>query len=377
MSEPRHVALARALVGEPGSRHEIPTPAAILDLDAFEANLALMAGRAQAAGVALRPHAKSHKSAWIAYRQFEADAAGVCCAKLAEAEALEAAGIGSILLTSPISGTMNAERAAWLSREMPDFRLVVDHPDGVAELAAAETPMQVLIDVDVGLGRTGVADAHHAADLARAILRHPRLRLLGVQGYGGHWQHMADPAARREAVAQGMSRLRDAIDAIRGVGGEVEVVTGGGTGSFQADVELGVLNELQPGSYLFMDREYREALDGEPAGDFRQALFVATTVISANHPKWVTLDAGLKALSTDGPLPLVATPGFEDAAYGFFGDEHGRLARPAGRHLRRGDRLDLIPGHIDPTIDRHDRLWAVRGDVLEAVIPIDARGASQ
>ncbi|WP_334164834.1 DSD1 family PLP-dependent enzyme [Phenylobacterium sp.] len=372
-----HLAAAEALIGRPGSRHAIPTPAAVLDLDAFERNVARMQARADAAGLALRPHAKSHKSATLARRQIEAGAVGVCCAKLAEAEALAAEGIGAILLTSPIAGAANAGRAAALSRAIPGFRMVVDHVDGVAELAATGAPLQLVIDVDVGLGRTGVHDPDQAADVARAILRHPQLTLLGVQGYGGQWQHMKGANARAAAVADGMARLATAIAAIREAGGRVEVVTGGGTGTFAADAAQGLFSEVQPGSYAFMDRDYRDALGEDPDGAFEQSLFVAATVISANHPQWVTVDAGLKALSTDGPLPVLADPALDGAAFRFFGDEHGMVTRPAARALHRGDRLDLIPGHIDPTLDRHDLIWAVRGDVLEAVIPVDARGASQ
>lgn len=377
MTDRPHLAAAQALIGRPGSRRAIPTPAAVLDLDAFEANVARMQARADAAGLALRPHAKSHKSAWVAHRQVEAGAVGVCCAKLAEAEALAAQGVGAILLTSPIAGAANAGRAAALSGAIPDFRMVVDHVDGVAELAATDTPLRLLIDVDVGLGRTGVHDADQAADVARAILRHPQLTLIGAQGYGGQWQHMKGANARAAAVADGMARLATAVAAIREAGGRVDVVTGGGTGSFAADAAQRVLTEVQPGSYAFMDRDYRDALGEDSDGAFEQSLFVAATVISANHPEWVTVDAGLKALSTDGPLPLLADPAFDRTAFRFFGDEHGKVTRPPGRPLRRGDRLDLVPGHIDPTIDRHDVLWLVRGDVLEAIIPVDARGASQ
>ena len=362
------------LIGQPGSRARIPTPAAVLDLDIFEANLAKMAGRAKAAGLALRPHTKSHKCAAIARMQLEAGAVGVCCAKLAEAEAMAAAGIGAILVTSPIAGEASARRAAALAG-LPDFRLVVDHVDAVGELAATSSALQLIIDVDVGLGRTGVHDADQAADVARAILRHPQLSLLGVQGYGGHWQHMAGANARASAVAEGMGRLTSAIAAIREAGGPVEVVTGGGTGTFAADAAQGVLTEVQPGSYPFMDREYREALGGDPDGDFGQALFVAASVISANHPKWVTVDAGLKAFSTDGPAPVPAD--LVSASYRFFGDEHGMLTRPEGRHLARGDRVDFIPGHIDPTLDRYDVIHAVRGEVLVDILPVEARGASQ
>jgi D-serine deaminase-like pyridoxal phosphate-dependent protein len=366
------------LIGQPGSRHAIPTPAAVLDLDAFERNVAKMAARAKAAGLALRPHAKSHKCSALALRQLEAGAVGICCAKLGEAEAMAAAGVPSILVTSPVAGPFSAERAARLADELQDFRIVVDHVDGVAELAeAAASPIQVLIDVDVGLGRTGVASPEQAAEVARAILGQPNLRLIGVQGYGGAWQHIEGAGQRAAAVAEGMARLEAAIAAIRAAGGEVEVITGGGTGTFAADVAQGLLTELQPGSYAFMDREYREALKADTDGDFEQSLVIATTVISVNQPRWVTVDGGLKAFSTDGPTPVAVDPALAAAAYRFYGDEHGMLVRPDGLELRRGRRIDFAPGHIDPTLDRYDLLHLVRGDVLVDIVPIEGRGASQ
>jgi len=367
-----------SLIGQPGSRDRIPTPAAVLDLDAFERNLARMAERAKAAGLALRPHAKSHKCSAIALRQIEAGAVGVCCAKLAEAEAMAAAGVTSILVTSPIAGAAQAGRAAKLAQDLADFRIVVDHPDGAAELgAAAQRPIQVLIDVDPGMGRTGVHDAAQAVEVFRAIAGQPNLRLLGVQCYGGHWQHMEGANARAAAVADGMAYLSTVIAALRQAGASVQVVTGGGTGSFAADAAQGVLTEVQPGSYAFMDREYRDALKEDPDGAFEQALTIASTVISANHPKWVTVDAGLKAFATDGPLPIAATPRFAACAYRFFGDEHGRLMRPEGAPVARGERIEFVPPHIDPTLDRYDFIHFVRGDVLVEVAPVEGRGGSQ
>jgi D-serine deaminase-like pyridoxal phosphate-dependent protein len=371
------LAADRPLIGQPGSRYLIPTPAAVLDLDAFERNVAKMAARARAAGVALRPHTKSHNCVALARAQLEAGAVGVCCAKLAEAEAMAAAGIASILVTSPIAGEANAQRAAALAGQVEDFRIVVDHVDGVGELAATGAALQVLVDVDVGLGRTGVASPDQAADVARAILRHPQLSLLGVQGYGGAWQHMEGANARAAAVADGMTRLTAAAAAIREAGGTVEVITGGGTGTFHADVAQGVLTEVQPGSYAFMDRQYRDALKSDPDGAFEQSLVVAATVISANQPKWVTVDAGLKAFATDGPLPLPITAKFADCAYRYFGDEHGMLMRPATGHLARGERIDFVVPHVDPTVDKYDVIHLVRGDVLVDIAPVEARGASQ
>ena len=377
-TERPHLVATRALIGKPGSRDRIPTPAAVLDLDAFERNVEKMAGRARAAGLALRPHAKSHKCAALAHRQIAAGAVGVCCAKLAEAEAMAAAGVDAILVTSPIAGAAQAERAARLARTVADFRIVVDHADGASELgAAALDPIQVVIDVDPGLGRTGVRDAAQAVEVFHAIAAQPNLKLIGVQCYGGQWQHLEGANARAAAIADGMAHLSRVIAALRGAGAEIAVVTGGGTGSFAADAAQGVLTEVQPGSYAFMDRQYRDALQDDPDGDFEQALAIAATVISANHRKWVTVDAGLKAFATDGPLPVALTPRFSDSVYRFFGDEHGLLMRPAGAAVVRGERIDFAPGHIDPTLDRYDVIHLVRGDVLVEIAPVEGRGASQ
>lgn len=373
-----HVAFALSILGQPGSREHIPTPAAVIDLDAFDRNVARMAARAAEAGLALRPHAKSHKCATLARRQITAGAVGVCCAKLAEAEALAAAGVGQILVTSPTAGAVSAARAARLAAELPDFRIVVDHPDAAAELAAAATsPIQVIVDIDVGMGRTGCHDATQAADVARAVLAQPSLRLLGVQGYGGSWQHMSGANARAASVAEGMKALTAAISAIRAVGGDVAVVTGGGTGTFAADAAQGVLNEVQPGSYAFMDTEYRDALGDDPDGAFEQSASIASTVISANHPRWVTIDAGLKAFSTEGPMPRPLDPALAGSSFRFFGDEHGMLTRQPGVTLARGQRVALAPGHIDPTLDRYDLVHLVQGDVLVDIVRLEARGASQ
>jgi D-serine deaminase-like pyridoxal phosphate-dependent protein len=373
-----HLVPTMEALGQPGSRALIPTPAAVLDVDAFDRNVAKMAARAAAAGLALRPHAKSHKCAALARRQIEAGAVGVCCAKLAEAEALAAEGIGHILVTSPTAGAGPAARAAALAADLPDFRIVLDHTDGAAELAAAatEAPVQVLIDVDPGLGRTGVHGPDKAVELWRAIAARPQLRFLGVQCYGGNWQHLEGANARAAAVADGMGRLNAVLAALRAAGADVAVVTGGGTGTFEADAAQGVLTEVQPGSYAFMDRQYRDALKDDPDGAFEQALAIEATVISANHPQWVTVDAGLKAFSTDAGPPVPLTPKYAGSAFRFFGDEHG-LLMPPDAPVARGERVAFMPPHVDPTLDRYDVIFLVRGDALVEIVRIEARGASQ
>ncbi|HLI66901.1 MAG TPA: alanine racemase [Caulobacteraceae bacterium] len=374
-------AFARSLVGRPGSRWRLPTPALVVDLDAFEANVARMAERARAAGVALRPHAKTHKSAWVAQRQIEAGAVGVCCAKLGEAEALAAAGVADILVTSPVASLEVAERAAALARSGVRLALSVDSPDGVATLGSAAKSaglvLPVQIDVDVGTHRTGVVTPNDALALAVAIAAAPALGLRGVQGYGGNWQHTKGAENRLESAREGMARLNAVVQTLRGHAHAVEVITGGGTGTNAADRELGVLNELQAGSYIFMDNQYVDALGDDEDGAFASSLLVQAQVISANAPRWVTLDAGLKAFATDGPKPRAVTAPFGPDDYFFFGDEHGGLMRPEGTAIALGQRVELTAPHCDPTVDRYEAFHLVRGDVLEAIVPIEAGRQSQ
>lgn len=381
---PRHPVdeLLDSLVGKPGSRHLLPTPILLVDLDRLEANIHRMAARARGAGIAIRPHAKSHKCAAIARRQLEAGAAGICCAKVGEAEALAAAGVGPILLTSPVVGADQARRVAALARRHPGLAAVVDHPEQARDLARAcqggAAPLATLIDIDVGLARTGVASPADALALAEAIAASPSLHLAGVQGYGGQWQHIAGLAKRRSAITTGMERLADVVGALREAGHEVPWVSGGGTGSFTTDVDLGVLTEVQPGSYIFMDSQYRDALGEDADGEFEQSLFVQARVVSANAPSHVTVDAGLKAFATDGPLPRPATPRYADCQYFWYGDEHGGLARPAqGESPALAERIEFIPPHCDPTVDRYDRLVMVRGDTVVKVAPIEAARRAQ
>lgn len=370
-------------LGTQGSRWRVPTPSLVVDLDAFDHNVARMAQRAAAAGVVLRPHAKSHKTSALARRQIAAGAVGVCCAKLGEAEALAARGVESILVTSPIVGPLAAERAARLALALPAFELVVDHVDGVAELAeAAEragASVGVVIDVDVGLGRTGAGSPGQVADIARAIAAAPSLRFNGVQAYGGQWQHLAGAQARAAAVHEGMKTLKACIAAVEALGIAVTRVTGGGTGTFEADTAEGVYTERQVGSYALMDQEYRDCLGDDPDGAFEQSLFVQAQVVSVNAAAWVTVDAGLKALATDGPAPVPADRGrFAGCRYAFFGDEHGLLVRPKDAPaVLRGERVELVAPHCDPTFDRYDFVYLVRGDALVDIVRVDARGRAQ
>ena len=373
-------------VGRPGARTDVATPALLCDLDLLGTNLSTMAALAADAGCDLRPHAKSHKSAMISRLQLEHGAVGIACATLSEAEVLtvQLAALGyvgrlDVLITSPSVGPRAARRAAALASTCA-LSVAVDHPDGIEELSVAceevGSDIAVVCDVDVGLGRTGVVGADEAVALAECAGRMERISFRGVQGYAGHLQHLVGRDRRRAGVAEAAARLEEVVGALEVAGHDVQLRTGGGTGTALLDAELGVFNELQPGSYVFMDREYRDALGDDPEGRFAQSLFVATTVVSANQAEFVTVDAGLKAMATDAGPPTVvgATDGVE---YHFFGDEHGLVTNGSGVRHARGDRLELVPPHCDPTVDRYDRLWLVRGDVLVGWTPVDARGRSQ
>jgi D-serine deaminase-like pyridoxal phosphate-dependent protein len=374
------------VVGQVDSVRHIRTPALLCDLDLLEGNIARMAALTTSAGIGLRPHAKSHRSATIARLQLDAGAVGIAFAKLSEADAiieqLRADGYPrrvSTLLTSPLAGADAAARALALAARC-DLFVVVDHPDGVDELARAastsDARLSLLCDVDVGLGRTGVVGPGAALSVVDRIAEHSTLTFAGVQGYGGHLQHIAGREQRRAATAASTRQLETVIDALESHGHAVSMRTGGGTGTANIDIDLGVLNELQTGSYVFMDREYRDALGDDPEGQYRHSLTIATTVISANHEDFVTVDAGLKAMATDAGAPLVV--GHEaTSTYHFFGDEQGMITNSQAHSFRRGDRVALIPPHCDPTVDRYDVLWFVRNDVVEQVVEITARGCSQ
>ncbi|HEX8194175.1 MAG TPA: DSD1 family PLP-dependent enzyme [Allosphingosinicella sp.] len=359
----------------PFPRAELPTPALVVDLPALESNIAVMAGWARERGIALRPHAKTHKSADIARRQIAAGAVGICCAKLGEAEALAAESVGDILITSPVVAAQALARLARLSVQVERLAIVADHPDNVDALAASGGRLDVLVDVDPGSHRTGVASADAAVALARRIGSHPSLRYRGVQFYTGTLQHVADAGERRARVREAADYLSTVLDALRTAGLAPEVVTGGGTGTFAIDADIGLLNEIQPGSYLFQDREYQ---DCDPAGPtFEPALAIDTRVVSANRAGRVTVDAGLKAMATEAGPPRVLAGTDPTSRYVFMGDEHGMLLTPNGAADPPLDALvALMPPHCDPTVNLYDRYAVCDGDTVVGFWPVTARGRS-
>ena len=367
--------LHRPLIGQQGSRAALNTPALIVELEALEANIATMARFAAERGVALRPHAKTHKSVEIARRQIAAGAVGVCCAKLGEAEALSAGGIENILITSPVVGPAAVARLAALARRTSGLMAACDHPAAVDALASTGEPLTLVVDIDPGIHRTGVADADAAVALARRIEAAPSLTYAGVQFYCGRQQHIESFAERREAIAERTAYLKGVIEALEKAGLPPRLVTGGGTGSHQIDAELGVLNEFQVGSYVFMDREYGDCdLTGE-AAPFRTSLMVDTRVISANHERLATADGGFKTFSTDAGPPTILAGAPDGSKAVFMGDEHMLVVAPEGEAAPGlGQRVTFGAPHCDPTVNLHDLYHVVRGETLVDLWPMQARG---
>jgi len=378
-----HERIGQKIKGQPGGRWQIPTPALVLDLDAFARNVQKMADHCEANGIGLRPHAKTHKSAEIAKRQMAAGAVGVCCAKLAEAEALAARGIGKILLTSPLAAAGSAARAIELNDVIEELIIVVDHADGVRDLDAAAKAagkkLRVLIDIDPGLHRTGIGLDTGFDELAACIKGCEGLTFLGIQGYAGHLMHEHDVEKRRKESLKVMALLAEAKARVISMGLECAIVSGGGTGTYDIDPLANVLTDLQGGSYIFMDRQYAEVPAGNGFIPFEPSLFVQMAVISVNTPGLATTDAGFKSFATDADTPLIHSGAPDGAAYFFFGDEQGGIAFADAEtdSLARGAVVTCVVPHCDPTVNLYDWYHVVRGDELLDLWPIDARGCAQ
>jgi hypothetical protein len=383
------IALHAGLVGQQGSREQLNTPVLVVDRSALSANIATMAAFAASKGLKLRPHAKTHKSADIARLQLEAGAVGLCCAKIGEAEALAAQGVsGGLLITSPVVSAPAIARLAALNLTTEGLKVVVDHPDNVAALGAASAsagkPLEVLIDLDPGIHRTGVASPHAAVALFQAIQAQPALSYQGLQCYCGVQQHIEAFDVRKTALADRGAYIREVIDALTAAGGAPAIVSGSGTGSHRIDADLAIFTELQVGSYVFMDDQYLACdLTGEGAGagpeanPYRRSLFIDARVISANSPGMVTVDAGFKAMSTDAEPPQVVGGAPEGSRYFFMGDEHGALVPSSGSPPPLGARVTLAAPHCDPTVNLYDAYHVVDGDTLVAIWPVTARGRSR
>jgi D-serine deaminase-like pyridoxal phosphate-dependent protein len=347
------------------TKQQLPTPALLLDLDKFEANLARMAARIQASGKALRPHAKAHKCVEIARRQIAAGAIGVCVATVAEAELMAGGGIPGLLLTSPVADPLKMARIV-----NTGAMVVVDHLQQVAwydqAARASNVKLDVLVDLDVGDHRTGARTPEDAAEIAEAVDQAAHLELRGLQAYSVLGSHAGGLEERKRVSAESYRVASRALGIMLRRGLSTEIVSGGSTGTWEIDTAVPDLTELQAGSYVLMDLAYRrEGLD------FEHGLTVMATVVSANHSGFVTVDAGTKAFATDrgyGP-EAVDLPG---SPYRWGGDEFGYVDLPSGLP-KLGGRLEFIPPHCDPTVNLYDAIYACRGDQVEAIWPLKGK----
>ncbi|MDP2321394.1 MAG: DSD1 family PLP-dependent enzyme [Acidobacteriota bacterium] len=361
-------------------RGDIPSPALLLDLDAFESNITTMAAHLRARGKGFRPHGKTHKCPEVARALVAAGAVGCCAARLAEAEVFADHGIPGLLVTTAVVGRDKIARAVTLARRAPDSMFCVDDADNARELnaAASQAGVTVRVAIDLYFGRTGVPPGEPALALARVIASLSHLSLAGLQSYDGEAAHTTPFEARRIRTDGSMAKAVETRALIEGDGIPCPMITGGSTGTYRFDAENPGMTELQPGSFVFMDLDYGRigGPDGPEYRDFKNALTVVTTVVS-RPPGFAIVDGGYKAFSTDRPFTPrpVDLPG---VTYGWAGDEHGRLdLAGASRDFKVGDRLEFIPPHCDPTVNLYDQIYALRGDRVEGVWPIAARGKSQ
>lgn len=363
-------------------KDELPTPSLLLDLDLFEANIEKMAQHAAEASISVRPHAKTHKCPEVAKRQIQSGAIGICTATIHEAEVMAAAGIPGLLLTGEMVGRNKIERLIRLTRKQPDTLSVVDNNDHVRELSdaavSAKVTLNILIDVDVGDRRTGIAPGDEAVALAEQIAKLPNLKLMGLHSYSGTSSHVEGFQARKAHSQSTMQRPLETFFRLKKAGLPLEIMSGGSTGTYNIDSQIEGITELQAGSYVFMDLDYRRigGASGPTYEDFAPSLSVLSAVFSRVSADRAIVDAGLKAFSTDrdfGP----EIKGVTGVTYKFQGDEHGGLTlSDPSREIRLGDRLEFFIPHCDPTVNLYDRLFCMRGNRVEEVWPISARGHS-
>ncbi len=362
------------------TKGNVPTPALLLDLDLFESNVKAMAEHCQRAGVGFRPHAKTHKCPDIAKRQMAAGAQGISVATVPEAEAMVWAGIPGVLLTSPIVEPAKIARMISLVQRGQRVMLSVGHAREVellAEAAAtANVAVDLLVDVDIGDRRTGILPGQPAVELAQFIEKHKRLRVRGVQSYAGHASHVVGFEAREKVSREAMGKSVETREMLNKAGFDAGILSGGSTGTYNIDSTIRGVTELQVGSYVFMDIDYRRIggkSSGENYTDFQHSLTVLATVVNATHSDRVSVDAGTKAIDTTTtykPEPK----GWSNLSYNRGGDEFGILtAEPGSKLPQIGDRLEFIVPHCDPTTYLYDRIYAMRGERVEAIWPIAAR----
>ena len=359
---------------------EIQTPCLILDLDALERNIKKMGDYAKAHGMRHRVHGKMHKSVDVAKLQEKlGGAVGVCCQKVSEAEVFARGGIKDILVSNQVRDPAKIDRLARLPQLGARTIVCVDDIENISDLSEAAqrhgTDLEVFVEIDCGAGRCGVTTTEDVVAIAKAAEAAPNLKFTGIQAYQGAMQHLDTYEARKEKLDAAIAMVEDAYDGLKSSSIDCELVSGGGTGSYYFEANSGVYNELQCGSYAFMDADYGRILDKDgnriDQGEWENALFILTSVMSHAKADKAICDAGLKAQSVDSGLPFIF--GRDDVEYLKCSDEHGVIGDPNGA-LKVNDRLRLVPGHCDPTCNVHDWYVGVRNGKVEALWPVSARG---
>ncbi len=359
---------------------DIQTPCLILDLDALERNVRKMGDYARAHGMRHRSHGKMHKSVDVQKLQERlGGAVGVCCQKVSEAEVFVRGGIKDVLVSNQVRDPAKIDRLARLPKLGSRIIVCVDDIENVADLSAAAqrhgTQLECFVEIDCGAGRCGVTTTQDVVAIAKAIDAAPNLRFTGIQAYQGAMQHMDRYEDRKAKLDAAIEMVKNAVQGLKAVGLEPELVSGGGTGSYYFEAASGVYNELQCGSYAFMDADYGRILDKDghriDQGEWENALFILTSVMSHAKADKAIVDAGLKAQSVDSGLPVVH--GRTDVKYVKCSDEHG-VVEDAQGVLKVNDKLRLVPGHCDPTCNVHDWYVGVRGGKVETLWPVSARG---
>jgi len=359
---------------------DIQTPCLILDLDALERNIKKMGDYAKAHGMRHRTHGKMHKSVDVQKLQESLGGAiGVCCQKVSEAEVFARAGIKDVLVSNQVTDLAKIDRLARMPKLGARVLCCVDDPDNVANLSAAAvkhgTQIECLVEIDCGAGRCGVTTTQDVVNIAKLIDAAEGLKFAGIQAYQGAMQHMDKYEDREAKLGLAVAQVGDAVQGLKAQGLECDIVGGGGTGSYYFESNSGVYNELQCGSYAFMDADYGRILDKDgkriDQGEWENALFILTTVMSHAKADKAIVDAGLKAQSVDSGLPTIF--GRDDVTYMKCSDEHGVVGDPDGV-LKVNDKLKLVPGHCDPTCNVHDWYVGVRGGKVETLWPVSARG---
>jgi 3-hydroxy-D-aspartate aldolase len=360
---------------------DIQTPCLILDLDALERNVKKMADRASAMGVRHRAHGKMHKSVDVAkLQETMGHSVGVCCQKVSEAEVFVRGGIKDVLVSNEVRDTVKIDRLARMPKLGARVLVCVDDPENVADLSAAAqkhgTELECLVEIDCGAGRCGVTSSQEVVNIAKLIDAAEGLKFSGIQAYQGAMQHLDLYADRKAKIDIAVEQVEHAVNALKSQGLECDIVGGGGTGSYYFEGNSGVFNELQCGSYAFMDADYGRILDKDgnriDQGEWENALFLLTSVMSHAKADQAVVDAGLKAQSVDSGLPTVFGRN-DKVEYLKCSDEHGVVADPDGV-LKVNDKLKLVPGHCDPTCNVHDWYVGVRGGKVETLWPVSARG---